>query len=244
VWLNVEFTVTAEDGSQLIFNELVAIQFEIDDTVNDPEYCEYPSTVPCADKVSLVGGAEANTSTYVWGNYRYTLSFLGFRKSPTGDGAFDAFISDEGDATTAYMVASFEKRRNAPPDCSAAVANKDLLWPPNHAFHNIAIIGVQDADGDPVSIEILDVFQDEPLLGPGAGQTFPDAQIHGNSVSVRAERQGGQNGRVYTVLFTASDTIEECTGAVEIGVPHDRKDVPVADPMDFDATGAAPVQAI
>ena len=44
---------------------------------------------------------------------------------------------------------------------------------------------------------------------------------------IRAERQGGGNGRVYTVNFTADDGFESCQGAVTVGVPHSRRDDPV-----------------
>ena len=117
-----------------------------------------------------------------------------------------------------------------------ALASDGLLWPPNHKMHSITIEGVTDPDGDVITLEILGVFQDEPVRGLGDGNTGPDAVISRGSVDVRAERSGLNNGRVYSIIFEASDGVESCSGAVEIGVPHDIKRAPVADSADYDST--------
>ncbi|MEW6758349.1 MAG: hypothetical protein AB1347_09020, partial [Acidobacteriota bacterium] len=56
-------------------------------------------------------------------------------------------------------------------------------------------------------------------------------------VSLRAERSGPGNGRVYRIAFTASDGQgDSCSGTVAVGVPHDAKDIPVDDGQTFDST--------
>ncbi len=79
---------------------------------------------------------------------------------------------------------------NRPPDCSHAVASEALLWPPDHSYHSISILGVTDPDGDHVTIKVTGVAQDEPVNGRGDGDTCPDAEIDGAGVSLRAERAG------------------------------------------------------
>jgi len=80
-----------------------------------------------------------------------------------------------------------------------------------------------DPDGDPVTITVTGVTQDEPIKGPGAGATCPDAVIADGQASVRAERSGGGNGRVYVISFTADDGQGgTCDGIVSVCVPHDR----------------------
>ncbi|MDJ0765720.1 MAG: hypothetical protein QNJ97_22240 [Myxococcota bacterium] len=116
---------------------------------------------------------------------------------------------------------------NQPPDCSAAYADPSDLWPPNHKFVSVAILGVSDPDGDPTEIEILAITSDEPTAtdkGSGGAKHAPDAQGVGtNTPQVRAERSGKRNGRVYQVLFSAQDTGgAECSGSVTICVPHDQ----------------------
>jgi hypothetical protein len=110
-------------------------------------------------------------------------------------------------------------------DCSTAVPSLDTLWPPSHELVPIDVLGITDPKGGPITITINGVFQDEPVNGEGDGNTSPDATgIGTNTASVRAERAGHGNGRVYTLYFTAlNDGGAQCTGTIEVGVPKARK---------------------
>jgi hypothetical protein len=113
---------------------------------------------------------------------------------------------------------------NTSPVCSAAQANPASLWSPNHQFVPVVVMGVTDPEGDSVIITVTGVTQDEPVNGNGDGNTSPDAVIQAGSASVRAERSGNGNGRVYQISFTADDGKGgSCTGAVKVGVPHSQK---------------------
>ncbi len=84
--------------------------------------------------------------------------------------------------------------------------------------------GATDPDGDPVTIEITTVTQDEPVNGPGDGNTASDAERGPatNQVQLRAERSGSGDGRVYRVSFRASDPAgAHCEATVKIAVPKD-----------------------
>jgi hypothetical protein len=119
--------------------------------------------------------------------------------------------------------ASFYKVKppNQPPDCPNARAVPGSLWPANHKMKTISIAGVMDPDGDVVTIEITGVRQDEPVKGTGDGDTSPDATL--KPLQVRAERAGSGNGRVYHVLFRATDGKGGVTnGEVTVCVPHDQ----------------------
>jgi hypothetical protein len=113
---------------------------------------------------------------------------------------------------------------NERPDCSEAGASVGTLWPPNHAFHPVTVQGVTDPDGDPVTVTIAEVRQDEPAEAKGDGNTCPDANGTGTStVSVRAERSGQGDGRVYHLRFVASDGRGgSCEGVATVCVPHDQ----------------------
>jgi hypothetical protein len=113
---------------------------------------------------------------------------------------------------------------NQPPDCSHAAASPGELWPPDHTYRAVAILGVTDPDGDPVTVAVTGITQDEPVNGPGDGDSAPDARIEDGQASVRAERSGSlRNGRVYVLRFTASDGRGgACEGTVSVCVPHDR----------------------
>jgi len=115
---------------------------------------------------------------------------------------------------------------NAPPDCTHAVAQAtSQLWPPDHRFADVAIVGVTDPDGDPVTITVLDVFQDEPVNAKGDGNTCPDAQGTGTpTAQVRVERNGLLDGRVYHVHFHADDGRGgSCEATPTVCVPHDQR---------------------
>jgi hypothetical protein len=130
---------------------------------------------------------------------------------------------------------------NEPPDCSAVEATPDVLWPPNHKLVLVTLGGATDPEGEPVTIAITGVTQDEPVNGQGDGDTAPDAAPGSspNSVLLRAERSGGGDGRVYRIAFTASDGAGgTCSGVVTVGVPHDKKSTPVdSAPPSFNSFG-------
>lgn len=127
---------------------------------------------------------------------------------------------------------------NAPPNCSGAAPSVARIWPPNHKMVPVSIQGVTDPDGDPVSIQISQVRQDEPTNGSGDGNTCPDAQgLGGATASVRAERSGQGNGRVYTLSFTATDDQgATCQGSVKVCVPHSSQGTCVDNGPQFDST--------
>lgn len=112
---------------------------------------------------------------------------------------------------------------NHAPSCTGTSAGPDL-WPPNHKWVWRTITGVTDVDGNPVTVTITGIRQDEPTNGLGDGDTAVDGQIgSGNSFAVRAERSGTGDGRVYHVYFTGTDGAGgSCTGSATIGVPHDQ----------------------
>lgn len=147
---------------------------------------------------------------------------------------------------TAWALLTLEKVTvvvNEPPDCSNAVADPSILWPPNHKMVSVSILGVTDPDGDPVTIEITGITSDEPTAsdkGSGGAKHAPDAAGVGTDTAVlRAERSGNGNGRVYKVSFIARDDRggeSECS--VNVCVPHDQGggDACVDDGQLFDAT--------
>jgi len=149
---------------------------------------------------------DASGSAYVAGDTNSTNFPTANPVQATNGGAADAFVA---------KISTLK-----PPVCSAAHANPAALWSPNHQFVPIAVKGVSDPDGNAVTITITGVTQDEPVNGKGSGNTSPDAVIQGGNASVRAERDGNGNGRVYHISFRADDGKgDSCTGVVRVGVP-------------------------
>jgi hypothetical protein len=112
--------------------------------------------------------------------------------------------------------------RYAPPDCSSAQPSVSKLWPANHKFRRVSIVGVTEADPTiTLSIAVTSVYQDEPTVGTAGGDAAPDAVIQPDgTVLLRAERASSGNGRVYHVGFTASDGYGgSCSSTVTVCVP-------------------------
>lgn len=103
------------------------------------------------------------------------------------------------------------------------------LWPPNHDYWNLSLADcVRDLCEINLDInavgQILSICSDEPENANGDGNTLDDIVILSNSeFMLRAERQGGSNGRVYGITFEISDSAGNgTTDTCLIGVPHDQ----------------------
>lgn len=129
---------------------------------------------------------------------------------------------------------------NNAPDCSQAAASPDFLWPPNHKLVDISIAGITDLEGDPISLTITGIQQDEPINGVADGNTSPDGfGVGASQAQVRRERSGQGNGRIYEIGFDAQDDQGgSCTGSVLVGVPHDQGQgsTVIDDGVRFDST--------
>lgn len=117
---------------------------------------------------------------------------------------------------------------NAAPDCSQAVASPALVRSAGKKFQPISIGGVADPEGEPVSVVVTSIRQDEPIgKARGIPETCPDgAGIGTDTALVRAERIGTPanpgDGRVYQINFEATDDLgAACQGSVTVCVPHD-----------------------
>ena len=107
---------------------------------------------------------------------------------------------------------------NQPPDCSDAFASPATLWPPDGRLAPVTIRNVTDPDGDAVTLTVTGVRQDEPPQGSANALGIGTA-----TVQLRADRDGGGDGRVYRITFEASDGNGGVyTGTVTVCVPHDQ----------------------
>ena len=144
-----------------------------------------------------------------------------------------------GDGQVAFDL-DVDSCTNQPPVCTGATQSVSTLWPPNHRLVPVTVNGVTDPDGDPVTITITSIVQDEPTSGVTTGDLTPDGfGIGTGTAMVRAERADAGNGRVYHIGFSADDGHGgTCTGVVLVGVPHDlgKGKVPINDGALYDST--------
>jgi TolB protein len=112
------------------------------------------------------------------------------------------------------------QRLNRAPQCDGLTATMMELWPPNRHFLPVSVSGGSDPEGDPVSLEITEVTQDEPVRTRG-DSTSPDARRGSapDEVRLRAERNPFGDGRVYRLAVQGSDGRGgTCEGEVTIEV--------------------------
>jgi DNA-binding beta-propeller fold protein YncE len=154
-------------------------------------------------------------------------------------GAFvDTFVPPGSGGLDNPVFLAFTPAANAPPDCSTAVADPTIVWPPNQGMVPIRIL-VTDPDEDPIINTVTGFTQDEPVSGPGYGNTAPDAWIGPYDPMVRAERSGMGNGRVYFIHFIAvDDKGGTCEGAIPVCVPRDNSPASLCidDGQNYDST--------
>lgn len=150
---------------------------------------------------------------------------------------FELTVDDGYGGLATDQVTVHVQNVNDPPLASAAQPTQATLWPPNHSLVAVGITGVSDPNGDPVTITITGVRQDEPTNGLGDGDTAIDAVINNDgTVLLRAERSGTGDGRVYRIYFSASDLEGSASGVVLVKVPRSVK-IPAMDSGDnFDST--------
>lgn len=110
------------------------------------------------------------------------------------------------------------------------------LWPPNHQYETVTVsslvTSVTDNCGGSIPISnvvIAQVSSDEPENGPDDGNTVNDIVIAADckSVQLRAERQSGGNGRVYTITLQVKDSNNNVrTVTKTVGVPPNQSGMP------------------
>ena len=126
------------------------------------------------------------------------------------------------------------------------------LWPPNHKYHTVSVgdfvtsvtddceTGLSAAD-----VVITSVTSDEPedVGGGGDGNTLDDIVIAGDcrSVNLRSERQGGGNGRVYTIQVAVNDAGGNSgTAFFQVEVPHNINATATDDGPAYSVSGCSP----
>ena len=116
------------------------------------------------------------------------------------------------------------------PDTTAPVINSvsatpNVLQVPNHRMTPVSIsANVTDNCAGAVSWAVTAITSDEPINGTGDGDTEPDWRIaSAHAVSLRSERAGTGDGRVYTITITARDAANNTsTATTNVTVPHNR----------------------
>ncbi|MDP1570758.1 MAG: lamin tail domain-containing protein [Vicinamibacterales bacterium] len=193
----------------------------------DPDFANAAHLLPAGERYSYVFDGNAQSLDHVLYSTSAASSVAGFGHARVNadfplsfksDGTRPERVSDHDPALVAFWLPA----DTTPPQIQSLVPSATMLWPPNHQMVPITLTVSATDNRSTVTCAVTGVSSNEPVLGPGAGQTSPDWIIDGAlRVSLRAERQGGGSGRIYTVTVACDDAAGNTTAThTTVTVPH------------------------
>jgi hypothetical protein len=215
--------VTDEAGNQASCTASVTVQ----DTTPPSIACPAPMVTECASpQGAFVQPGQATSSDICTG---VTMTGPQPGLFPRGTTTV-TYTSSDMTGHSASCDSTISVVDTTPP--SVSVGHPAPLLPANHQYHTVSLddchIEVQDTCGGPLSpstahAEITCVTSSEPDNGHGDGNTINDIVIlDDHTLKLRAERDGGGNGRVYKVHFRVKDQAgNPQNGVCSFVVPHD-----------------------
>jgi hypothetical protein len=132
-----------------------------------------------------------------------------FAWTPTGAQAgstyaFDVMVTDGVSSISGGVTVSVIDK--TPPAMSPLTLSTTVLWPPDHEMSDVSVAYDASDYGDPAPACSLSVSSNEPVNGTGDGDTAPDWEVvDAHHVRLRAERAGGGDGRIYTIVAGCHD---------------------------------------
>jgi hypothetical protein len=218
--------------------------------LNTPPVCDaggpydvsvYSDTATVAVDATGSSDADGDSLMFSWKAYCSEVSFDDNTSatpvlSITGDClCVDSFmvevmVSDGFDSTMCIAVVHIDNQR---PPVIIVKEEPMVIWPPNHKYNEVTpemlLKSAEDACGNPIDLSsaiVIEVSSDEPEDHKGDGKTVEDILVRcPNLLKLRAERMGGGNGRVYTIIYRIMAENGVFTDAeAKVFVPHDASD--------------------
>jgi hypothetical protein len=135
-------------------------------------------------------------------------------------------VSDGFETSVCQAMIRTEDRR---PPIVVTIDHPLQIWPPDHKYRTLLpgmFLDVTNACGEPITpvVTLLEVRSDEPENELGDGATLEDILVDcPDTVRVRAERAGGGDGRIYTIVYRVSYNDGDFMDVeVQAVVPHDQ----------------------
>lgn len=233
------YWLTATDSFLSITSSQKPTMVTVQDTTPPDLHCPANQVLECT-----AGGATASysaTATDLCGPATVSCVPPSGTTFPVGSTSATCTATDAHNNQSSCTF-SVEVRDTLPPTVttkSDANGFCATLWPPSHGYQPFSlsdcITSVVDQCDGPLSIDqagrVIRITSDEPDNSSGSGNTCNDAVISTpTTFAVRSERDGGGDGRVYTVFVGVSDHAgNEVIVPVKIGVPHDQSGTPAID---------------
>lgn len=216
------YTATDGGGNQASVQRAVVVSDTIKPVITligaNPQYVEchtsYPELGATAND-SCAGSFAATPSGSVNANVVGTYTITYNASDPSGNAATPV--------TRTVIV------RDTIPPVITLNGVTPSMWPPNHKYQTFAVTnfvtGVTDSCSTTLGIGnvvIEKVTSDELENSAGDGNTLNDIVIAADckSVQLRSERDGGGDGRVYTITFKVSDGFNTTRVTAKVVVQH------------------------
>jgi hypothetical protein len=151
---------------------------------------------------------------------------------PIGTDPFTCTATDTSSNSNACSSTVTVQDTTAPVIDSVS-ANPATLWPPNHKFVPVAVsVTAHDICDPNPKCAVTAISSSEPPTGGGQGNTSPDfiftTQFMTSPatlpVQLRAERQGTDSGRVYTITVNCKDAANNTSlpATTTVSVAHNQ----------------------
>lgn len=148
-------------------------------------------------------------------------------------------VVNDGVVDSDFDIVKITATDTIPVEITSITATPDTLWPPNHKMVpiSVTVTSTDNCDSAP-SIQLESIIMNEGELTNtydatydstiGTGNTMNDIQdaefgTADYNFSLRAERSGKSSGRIYTIIYSATDASGNTTTAnATVTVPHNQ----------------------
>lgn len=231
----VTWTVNDNHGHSASANQTVTIADTTPPLLTVPANSTAPANASCQAAIpDVLAGSSASDNC---GSVTMTQSPSAGTLVGPGAHSITVTATDAAGNPTVKSV-MFTVIDNTPPAITLN-GNAISLGPPNHQYETISVADLVASASDNCdstvglsSVYITKVTSDEVENSKGDGNTLNDIVIAGDcrSVQLRAERDGGGNGRVYSITFKVKDASgNSATATAKVTVRKSQNGAPAID---------------
>jgi len=132
-------------------------------------------------------------------------------------------VTGQSSATSSTCSFTVQVNDVEPPVINGLSVNPSVINSNNHKMVDVTVSYTSVDNSGNANVCSISVTSNEPVNGPGDGNTTPDWEvIDDHHIRLRAERSGNLNDRIYTITVTCVDAAGNSTSAsITVVVPHD-----------------------
>lgn len=206
-------------GTTLVYCSSVTLRIVVVDTIAPSLALPGNISATATGASGAVVNFTATATDTVDGNVQVTCTPASGSTFPIGTSTVQCFATDaHSNTASGSFLVQVGGSDSVAPDIISLTASPNTLTPPNNQLVGVTVTASVHDDVDPTPlVRIYDVTANEAI-------SASDWQVTGLlTVNLRASRNGGSSGRVYTIHVEAIDSAgNRSTGTVTVTVPHDQ----------------------